>query len=115
MEVLNEVVKSLIFVKDAPYFYQAMALVTIIATMIGSIIYNGDVRGLSKAVISIFAYGGMIMLTNISRIITSNAGVVRSQMAQGQAFNGTTTVMYVTLFYLIGIVLGVWAHKHARK
>lgn len=115
MEILNEIVKSAIFVFQADFFYQAMALVTIIAIMVGSIIYNGDVAMAKKAVISIVAYGGMIVLTNISRIVSIGLIGPQQTMNQGQAFNGTTTVIYVTIFYLIGITLGVWMHRRSRK
>lgn len=115
MPVINEIFKSAIFVFQADFFYQVMALVTIIAIMIGSIIYNGDVDMARKAIISILAYGGMIILTNLSRI--SSIGLTGPQliMNQGQAYNGTTTTIFVTFFYLIGILLGVWMHKRVRK
>jgi hypothetical protein len=115
MDISIEIWKSLIFVAHAEYFWQAMAAVTIISMVIGALIYNGDLTELKKAILTIFTYGGMVALTNMARIITSEAGVKRNLMNEGQAFNGTTTVIYVTLFYLVGISLGVWAHKQARK
>jgi hypothetical protein len=115
MEIFGEMTKSLIFVAQADSFYQAMAAVTIVSMLIGSLIYNGDLNQLKKAALTISSYGGMIILTNISRILSSDTGIKRAMMLNGQAFNGTTTVIYVTLFYIIGIALGVWVHKHARK
>lgn len=115
MDVATELYKSMIYVAQADYFYQAMASVTIIAMFIGSLLYNGDLNQLKKAMLTIFSYGGMISLTNVARIITSTAGVRRHLMADGQAFNGTTTVIYVTLFYMLGVGLGVLVHKRARN
>lgn len=115
MTILAEICKSLIFVAQSDYFYQAMAAVTIIAMMIGSLLYNGDLNQLKKAALTIFTYGGMIVLTNMARIISSDTGVIRIMMVNGQAFNGTTTVIYVTLFYMIGVAIGVWVHKRSRN
>lgn len=115
MEILTELQKSLVFVAQSDYFYQAMAAVTIVGMLIGSMLYNGDLNQLKKATLTIFAYGSLIAMTNVARIISSEAGVTRNLMHQGQAFNGTTTIVYVTFFYLIGVVVGVFIHRGVRK
>lgn len=113
--MITELYKSMLYVAQSDYFYQAMAAVTILAMFIGLIIYNGDLNQLKKAVLTIFTYGGMISLTNVSRIMSSPLGLSRTLMTHGQALNGTSTVIYVTFFYLLGLALGALVHKQARK
>lgn len=115
MEVANEIVKSLVFVAEADYFYQAMAIVTIMASMIGSMVYNGDLSSIRKAIVSIFCYAIMLMFTNISRLINYPDLLLPKEMTMGQQFNGTVTVVYVTFFYMLGLSLGVFIHKRARR
>jgi hypothetical protein len=115
MEILIAISKSMAVVAQSDYFYQAMAAVTIIAMFIGSLLYNGDLNQLRKASLTIFTYGGLIVLTNMSRIISFGASTASHLIKQGQAFNGTSTVIYVTLFYLFGLRIGVSVHRRARK
>jgi hypothetical protein len=114
MDVTTELYKSMIFVAQDEYFLLAMASVTVVAMLIGSVLYNGDLNQLKKASLTILTYGGLIAMTNVARIVNSPAGLVRAAMNQGQQFNGTVTILYVTLFYLFGIIIGVLIHWKVR-
>lgn len=111
----NVIADSFIHTMQATGFWQAMAMVTIISTMIGSIIYNGDVNALRKAIIAIFTYGGLIMLTNIARVWGIGLENLYYPSGEIRALYPIATIVYVTFFYIAGIYCGVCIHKRVRK
>lgn len=110
----GEICRSFTYVVFAPFFWQAMALVTIISMFVGVLVYNGDLGKLGKTTMTIITYGGMIMLTSITRIY-SYTQFSFAQMLQGQGLAGPMTILIVTIFYLIGLYLGLVAHKLGRR
>lgn len=106
--------QSVAYVIGAPFFWQAMASVTIVAMILGTLVYNGDLDKLHRATIAIVSYGAMIMSTTMTRIF-STTNFVFEHMKNGQIFAGVTTILLVTVFYLIGLYLGYTAHKLSKK
>jgi hypothetical protein len=110
--MISQIFDSFIFVANGLYFWQAMASVTILAMFVGSIIYNGDLVMVRKAALLITSYASMILLTTFTRIY-GNTGLVF--VNHRNAYAGMITTACITFFYLVGIYLGVLAHKKGRK
>jgi hypothetical protein len=106
--------RSIAYVMQTPFFWQAMATVTIVAMIIGTMVYNGDLDKLWRGMLAIMTYGLLILFTTGTRIY-SLTRFTFTDAPKGQTFAGISTIFLVTIFYLIGLFLGYAAHKLARK
>lgn len=114
MVSVDTIIQAIEYVVTGLFFWQAMAMVTILAMMIGSTICNGDFKSYIKATILIISYSSLLLLTSLARIIGNN-GLGEKPELTYQALAGVTTIILITLFYLIGLFLGVYAHNRSRK
>lgn len=111
--IAGEFGRSIVYVVTAPFFWQAMAVTTIVAMIIGTLVYNGDLDKLWRATLAIITYGLLIVGTSVTRTY-SLTGFHFEEMLQGQGLAGTTTILLVTAFYVFGLYLGYTAHKLAQ-
>lgn len=109
--MIHHVFDSFMYVSGGFFFWQAMALVTIIAMFIGSIVYNGDIDLAKKATLVLSSYAGMLVFTTLARIYDSTFFLLTDYR---RAYAGVITTICITLFYITGIFLGVLAHKKGR-
>lgn len=112
--IAGELSRSFGYVMHAPFFWQAMACVTIVAMIIGTMVYNGDLDKLWRGILAILTYGLLILFTTITRVYSLTHFIFPS-MTNGQGLAGITTILIVTTFYIFGMYLGYLAHKLARK
>jgi hypothetical protein len=87
-----------------------MGYTSIMGIFIGSVIYNGDINGIKKMIVSLVCYASLIITVNFTRILPD---LVFSQT--GKPFASIWTVLLVTLFYLLGAYVGVVVTKKAHK
>lgn len=111
--MIHQLFESFVFVSNGLFFWQAMAMVTIISMLIGSIVYNGDINMAKKATLVISSYALMLLFTTFARIY-ENTGLQFSNTNYINAYAGMITTFCITLFYIVGIFLGVLAHKKGR-
>lgn len=109
--MITQLLDSFVFVSNGLFFWQAMAMVTIISMLIGSIVYNGDINMAKKATLVISSYAIMLLFTTFARIY-DNTGLQFTN--HRMAYAGMITTICITLFYITGIFLGVLAHKKGR-
>lgn len=102
-----------VYISQAPYFWASMGLITGIGMFIGSIIYNGDVKAMSKALITLTVYITLLTSINATRIysIYCNIGIENPTMA----FGGTMTSIIISLFYIAGMYSGVILTRRVRS
>jgi hypothetical protein len=112
LQLLN-IIEVFNYISHAPFFWGSMGLVTGIGMFIGSIIYNGDVKRISKAIITLIVYITLISSMNITRIydVYCNIGVINPPMA----FGATLTSVFVSIFYILGMFTGVTITRMVRK
>jgi len=100
------------YISTAPFFWSTMGIVTGIGMFVGSIIYNGDVKGIIKAVISLLFYIALLLSTSITRIYKVYCEVGFDSPTY--AFSGMVTSIIVSLFYVTGMFAGVWITRQVR-
>lgn len=109
--IFNSLISSFAYVAKDSYFLPSMAITVIIGLFIGAVLYDGCVQEIKKLIISMLAYAIMIIAVTTERIIPSFFdGVVRVH----QPFAGVATVISITIFYVLGMVIGILVTKHAH-
>jgi uncharacterized membrane protein YfcA len=100
------------YISQAPFFWGSMGMITGIGMFIGSIIYNGDVNSMVKAIVTLFVYITLLTSMNITRIydVYYNIGI----QDPARAFGGILTSLVVSSFYIFGMYLGVFITKKVR-
>jgi hypothetical protein len=97
------------YVVSDSYFWPSMAFTTMVGLFIGAIIYNGDISQVKKMIASLLSYMVLIVTVNLTRVIPQ----VTSDQIKPLA--SLVTIIFVTLFYLIGTYAGVLITKRANK
>lgn len=117
MITLPVILKAFAYVTGDDWFWYAMAFTTMIGMFIGSVIYNGDLKEIKKGLVSLSAYGMMIIFTTTTRALPKVETVTPGR--EYMYLVSTATVLIVTFFYLFGMQLGViitrLAHKGVKK
>lgn len=104
---------SILYIIADEFFTIAMGLTTCIGLFIGATIFDGMLEQVKKAMIALGCYAVLIASTNASRIvplITDNH--INNDY---QPLAGIATLLFVTIFYLLGMILGVFVTKMAHK
>jgi len=110
---MNYLLSSLEYVINNDYFWVSMAMTTTIGVFIGSVLYDGVLKEVKKVMVVMLSYTLMIVTTNSARILPIiNSGNAHSI---NQPFAGIATTILVTVFYILGMWLGVKITNHAHK
>ena len=112
--MFDTILSGIGYVIGASFFYQAMGTTAAIGIFIGASIYNGDVKMMWKGVISIGSYAVLIILTTVPRLVEALNGSV-GHGRPGMEYAGVITIFFVTLWYLIGMLIGVHTVQRVRK
>jgi len=114
--MIDLIMKATIFVMGDMYFWPAMTFTTLVGIFIGAVIHDGDMKQVTRTLISIVSYAILITTVNLTRIIPQlNLLNKQIPIAYNQAFASPVTIVVVTLFYLLGVFLGVCLVKRAHK
>lgn len=97
------------YVIDVPYFWGSMGITTSIAMFVGAAIYDGRLDQVSKALLSVISYVGMMLWVSLSRI--SHAIETNQANFTKMALAGPMSVVILTLFWLLGVFMGVMLFK----
>lgn len=110
---MDIVIQSLQYVMGGQYFWISMGFTTSIAMFIGAGLYNGNLEGVHKSLVSVILYGFMIGTVNIFRIMEILPP--SEMMPVYQAYAGITTLFVVTIAWVIGLCLGVQTFKFQKR
>lgn len=108
---MNFTIESIKYVVGDHYFLPSMAVVTMMGIFIGAVIYNGDVKEVKKVIAVVLTYASLLAMANFSRIIP----LLDTAKTSYQPLAGITTLLFVTLFYVLGMGWGVYLTKKAHK
>ena len=111
LSLLQSLLNSFIYVISDVYFWPSMAVIVMIGIFIGSVLYDGCIKEIKKMVVSLSIYALLIITVTSERVIPDFAD---GRFIIHHPFSGVSTVILVTLFYLIGTYLGVKITKHAH-
>jgi hypothetical protein len=110
---MNFLVISYLYVISDPFFWATMSFTTMTGIFIGAVIYNGDVGQIKKFIASLGCYIILILSVNLSRIISQIE--YDQPIVSPQPFASIVTIILVTIFYLLGMAIGVLLVKRAHK
>lgn len=106
---------SLTYVTAAPYFWQTMAVAVICAMLIGSVVHNGDLSSVNKAVVTLGTYATLLFIINFSRILDALSVHTLDVMNTGMAYASNVSLIMLTVFWVLGLWWGVFITKRARR
>lgn len=109
----NPFIDAIIYVASDQYFTIAMALTMIMGMFISAAIYDGETKEIKKFLISMGAYVSLILMTTYARVVPNLYTITPSK--QYMTFAGTVTIVLVTIFYLLGMCLGILITRLAHK
>lgn len=109
---MREIIDILIYISRAPYFYLSIGSLTGIAMFVGAILYDGDLTYASKGLISVGIYGFFIFQMNVTRL--NNTLTISNIGFDPKAYAATATTIIITIFWLFGVLLGVYISKKVR-
>lgn len=104
MQLIN-IPAILLYISDVPFFWASMGLITAIGIFIGSLVYNGDLKNLTKGLLTVTIYSGLLCTMNINRVF--NVFLKQGITNSGMAFAGSATAVVILLFYILGMFIGV--------
>jgi hypothetical protein len=98
------------YITHDPYFWPSMSITSIVGVFIGAVVHNGDLRQARKTLVSLGFLVFLIIVVNVNRVLPQ----IGPETPPSHPFASVLTVLSVTLFYLIGMTLGILAVKKAR-
>jgi len=104
---------SLKYITSDNFFWGSMAMVSIIGAFIGAVIYDGVLREVKKTIVVILAYAFLIITVTLERVIPQLDRITPESLYM--PFAGIETILIITLFYILGMLLGVFLTKKAHK
>lgn len=93
------------YTTNVPYFWASMGMVVAIGMFVGALLYKGNSNELAKVLFTVGSYATMILWFNASRIYFLY-GINNDLTVRIQAFAGSFTVLFLSLFWLVGIISG---------
>lgn len=109
--MINLIIQSFNYVTRDFYFWPSMTFTTMVGIFIGAVIYDGDLKQVRKGLVALASYVILLAIVNLSRVIPEISIVPNPY----KSVAGIVTMVLVTIFYLLGMWLGVKITKHAHK
>lgn len=111
----DTLLSSILYVINAQYFYPAMGLTAATSIFIGAAFYNGEIKAMWKGAIAIGSYAGLLLIVTLARVLERMDGRVLTPEQAGMAYAGAITTAFLTIYYILGMVIGVYTVKKVRK
>ena len=108
---MNTFLLSLSYVISDPFFWPSMAFTTMIGIFLGAVVYDGELNQVRKFIISLFFYVILLITVNLTRAFPDIMVISEPY----KPLSSTVTTLIITLFYLLGVFLGVYIVKRAHK
>ena len=110
--MINSFFESLTYIMSDQYFLLSMATTVMIGIFLGATLYDGLIDKLWKALISLSCYGLLIIATTTTRIIPL---IEADTFTKHYPFSGVATVLIVSFFYFLGMIIGVFTTYFINK
>jgi len=110
--IMQSLWESILYVIADGYFWPSMAIIVMIGLFVGSTIYDGCIKEIKKMLISLSIYGLMIIAVTSSRVVPD---FFDGRFLVHHPFSGVATVLLVTIFYSLGLFIGVKITRHAHQ
>lgn len=95
---------------------QSMGFIVAIGMFIGAGIFDGKIEETKKGLAVTLSYGGSIIWITVMRVYYTLDSIPPGQRTgnMANAYNGISTIIFVSLFWFIGVYLGVVAYKYRK-
>ena len=113
MNILNALLQSLEYVYNQNMFWGSMGFTVAISLFVGVMLYDGNIEKTKKGTVATLSYTFMLIFTTIARI-TPLAIEKNFIFSNGQPLAGIATIIYITAFWVLGVVIGVNIFKLKR-
>ena len=110
---MDLLLQTYFYMSQSPYFWLSMGMTTAVAMFVGAIIYDGDLGAMNKGIISVGFYAAFLLQVSYSR--ASNYLFLTGKIANHQTYANILTVLFLTMFWVIGIFLGVYISCKVRE
>ena len=99
------------YVISDPYFWPSMAFTTLVGIFIGAVVYDGLLHEVKKMLLSLTVYAFIILTVNLGRALPDVYAIEESF----KPLAPSVTIVLVTVFYLLGMYLGVKIVNKVRQ
>ena len=100
--------KVFYYISGGPGFRLSMGMTTAVAVFIGAIIFDGVLTLAVKGIITVISYAFFVLQIDITRITSTYAQeMVPKSAPQAMSYGGIGTIAAVTIFWIVGMMLGV--------
>ena len=101
------------YVSQAPYFWLTMGMVTAVSMFIGAIVFDGDLPTATKGIIGVLSYVFFLVQVQFTRVTDAIPRI--KPPSPSYTWNAATvTILVMTLFWMIGVLLGVYTSYMVR-
>jgi len=109
--------QAVIYVTNAPFFWGSMGFTVAIAMFSGVLLYDGHLNQIKKGFVSVVSYASIIFWVTISRVLqtTSNPEFMNQTVHPEYAYAGAISLIFITLSWLLGILIGVLIFRYKYK
>lgn len=105
-------IEALKYVMSDPYFTLSMGFTASIGIFIGALLYDGILPEVKKGIVAIGFYAFLLSMTNFGRILPI---IISGDVHDiKQPFAGIATILFVTIFYILGMFIGVFVTNKAH-
>lgn len=112
--MFNDIISSINYITSASFFYPTMGMTAAASIFLGAAFYNGEIRQMWKAIIVITTYAALLLLTITSRVVES-LGNPEIPHNTHLAYASTITIFFLTIYYILGIIIGVYTVQRVKR
>jgi hypothetical protein len=112
---MNNLILGIHYVINAPFFYYGVSGTILGGFWIGASIYDGMMKETWKGILTVFGYAAFLVLTTVPRVLNSITNENIKHSSPGMEFAGIITIGFIAVYYLIGMLMGVYTIQRARR
>lgn len=112
---MNNLMLGIHYVINAPFFYYGVSGTILGGFWIGASIYDGVIKDTWKGVLIVLSYAGFLVLTTVPRVLNSISNESIQHSNPGMEYAGLITIGFMALYYVLGMLMGVYTIQRARR
>ena len=105
--------ETIAYVSHAPYFWMTMGMVTAVSMFVGAIVFDGDLPTATKGIIGVLSYIFFLIQAQFTRVMDAIPRV-RPTSPSYTWHAATVTIIILTFFWILGVLLGVYTSYMVR-
>lgn len=112
---MNDLLLGIHYVITAPFFYYGVSGTILGGFWIGASIYDGAMKEAWKGILTVIGYAAFLVLTTVPRVLNSISNENIQHSSPGMQYAGIITIGFMALYYLLGMLMGVYTIQRARR